>query len=192
MSIRAGSTQTTWAAYTAAALFVVSLARFLVIPLLGLAANSPIIAELNGLLPAAAHLLLLPVVAALVAPTWARAAGYGWLVIDIATDVMALNGVADTLYLPLRYGGHVSAAVWIATASWEATGGLRAVGLLLALDLGLYSFVAPWVSLVALYPSLLLLVLWFVLVGRHIAQTGELASGTGGVDIDRAQQPSHM
>jgi hypothetical protein len=191
MSPRASSTQATWAAYAAAALFVVSLARFFVIPLLGLATNSPIVAELNGLLPAAAHVLLFPVVAALVAPTWARAAGFGWLVIDIATDVMALNGVADTLYLPLRYGGHVSAAVWIATASWLATGGLRAVGLLLALDLGLYSFVAPWVSLVALYPSLLLLVLWFVLVGHHIAHAAELADGAAGVHVDRARQPTH-
>jgi hypothetical protein len=191
MSTRASSTQASWAAYAAAALFVVSLARFFVIPLLGLATNSPVVAELNGLLPAAAHLLLFPVVAALVAPTWARAAGYGWLVIDIATDVMALNGVADTLYLPLRYGGHVSAAVWIATASWQTTSGQRAVGLLLALDLALYSFVAPWVSVAALYPSLLLLVLWFVLVGRHIAYAGELAAAAAGMQVDRAQQPSH-
>jgi|SRR5579859_194093 len=99
---------------------------------------------------------------------------------------MALNGVADTLYLPLRYGGHLSAAVWIATASWQATRALRAVGLLLALDLGLYSFVAPWVSIVALYPSLLLLVLWFVLVGRYIADAGEHPAGATGTHVDRA------
>src|SRR5437660_8314006 len=96
-------------AYVAAVLFAVSLARFFFIPRLGLPADSPIVAQLNGgLLPVAAHLLLFPVVAALPAPPWARAAGYGWLVIDIATDIMALNGVASTIYLPMKYGGHVS------------------------------------------------------------------------------------
>jgi hypothetical protein len=64
----------------------------------------------------------------------------------------------------------LSAAVWIVTASWQTTSWLRAVGLLLALDLGLYSFVAPWVSITALYPSLLLLVPWFVLVAPHRAR----------------------
>jgi hypothetical protein len=76
------------AAYGAAVLFTVSLARFFFIPGLGLPPNSLIVAELNGgLLPVAAHLLLFPVVAALPAPPWARAVGYGWLTINI----MALN-----------------------------------------------------------------------------------------------------
>src|SRR6266567_220686 len=52
--------------------------------------------ELNGLLAVAPHLLLFPVVAALPAPRWAKAAGYGWLVIDISTDIMGLNGVPQT------------------------------------------------------------------------------------------------
>src|SRR5690349_1069647 len=86
------------AAYGAAVLFVVSLARFFFIPRLGLAADSLIVAELNGgLLPVAAHLILFPVVAALPASPWARAAGYGWLVIDITTDIMALQKVVDTV-----------------------------------------------------------------------------------------------
>lgn len=161
-----------YAAYAAAVLFVFSLARFFFIPRLGLPADSPIVAELNGgLLPVAAHLLLFPVVAALPAPPWARAAGYGWLVIDIVTDIMALNGVPDTIYLPMRYGGHVSAALWIATASWRGRGALRIVGLLLALILGGYSFV-PNGPIWLLIPSGPLLPLWFALVGRFIARWG--------------------
>src|SRR5947209_3984479 len=131
-----------YAAYTAAAVFAVSLARFFFIPLLGLPAGSPVVIQLNGgLLPVMAHLLLFPVVSALPARPWAKAAGYGWLVIDIATDIMALNGVADTIYLPMRYGGHVSAALWIAMSSWEAKGATRIVGWLLALVLGGFSFI---------------------------------------------------
>ncbi|MCA1730926.1 MAG: hypothetical protein LC751_16470 [Actinobacteria bacterium] len=49
---------------------------------------------------------------------------------------MALNGVPITIFLPMSYGGHVSAAVWAAVASWRARDATRVVGLLLALDLG--------------------------------------------------------
>jgi hypothetical protein len=156
-------------AYVAAVLFVVSLARFFVIPLLRLPADSPIVAELNGgLLPVAAHMLLFPIVAALPTPGWAKAAGYSWLVIDMTTDIMALNGVPTTIYLAMRYGGHVSAALWIATASWQAKGAVRIVGLLLALILGGYSFIAPLpgVPMYVLYPTLVLIPFWLVLVGR--------------------------
>ena len=34
--------------------------------------------------------------------------------IDIATDSMQLKGVDKSIYLSLRYGGHISAALWIA------------------------------------------------------------------------------
>jgi len=124
------------------------------------------------LLPVAAHLILFPVVAALPAPPWARAAGYGWLVIDITTDVMALQGVADTLYLPMRYGGHVSAAVWIAAASWQAKGATRIVGLLLALILGGYSLI-PHGPLGILILSWPLLPLWFALIRYVLARSVE-------------------
>ncbi len=47
-------------------------------------------------------------------------------------------------YLSLRYGGHISAALWIASASWQAIGTARIVGWLLAFDLAIYSFIAWW------------------------------------------------
>lgn len=162
-----------YATYGAAILFAVSLARFYFIPRLGLPANSLLLAELNaGLLPIAAHLLLFPLVAALPAPQWARAAGYGWLTIDMATDIMALNSVPDTTYLPMRYGGHIAAALWIATASRQAKGALRIVGLLLALNLGGYSLI-PHASYLLLIPTGVLLPLWFALAGRRLAQQRE-------------------
>lgn len=160
---------TAYASYGAAALFALSLARFYFIPRLGLPANSLLLAELNaGIVPIAAHLLLFPLVAALAAPAWARAAGYGWLVIDMVSDVMALNGVADSTYLPLRYGGHVAAALWIAAASWQAGGALRAVGLLLAVNLGGYS-ILPHASYLLLIPTGFLLPIWFALAGCRLA-----------------------
>jgi hypothetical protein len=119
------------------------------------------------LLAIAPHVLLFPVVAALPAPSWAKAAGFGWLVIDITQDIMALHGVAPSIYLPIRYGGHVSAALWIAFASWQSRGWIRLTGLLLALDLGSFSFVVHG-SFLLLSPTFILLPLWFLLVGRFI------------------------
>lgn len=121
------------------------------------------------MLAIAPHILLYPVVASLPAPSWARAAGYGWLVIDISQDIMALHGVPASIYLPLRYGGHVAAALWMATSSSRANASTKVVGLLLALDLGGFSFVRGG-SFLLLSPSYILLPLWFVLVGNLIGR----------------------
>src|SRR5947209_6396028 len=160
------------AAYAAAVLFAIHLITYFIAPLRdATTTSSPIVAELLALLAVAEHLLVFPVVAALPAPRWVKAAGYGWLVIDIATDIMQLNGTPKTTYLPMRYGGHISAALWIASASWQLKGGIRITGLLLALDLAVYSFIAfiPF-TFVILVPSLLLLPLWFTLSGRLLAE----------------------
>ena len=135
--------------------------------------NSLPLAEFDALLAVAEHLLLFPIVAALPAPRWGKAAGYGWLVVDMATDIMQLNGVPALIYLTLRYGGHISSALWAASASWQARGALRVVGLLYALDLTMFSFMAfvP-LSFVVLLPSLVLLPLWLVLIGRLLARHG--------------------
>jgi hypothetical protein len=108
-------------------------------------------------------------------PPWGRAAGYGWLVVDMATDIMALNGVAKPTFIAMRYGGHLSAALWIALTSLQAKGATRIIGLLLALDLGGYSFVAPFdpTHFVGLLPSFVLLPLWLVLVGRLLHRGDE-------------------
>ena len=151
-------------AYAAAGLFILAFARFFLLPPEG---NGNWLVALLGVAP---HLLLFPIVAALAAPLWAQAAGWGWLVIDMTSDILALNGVPVTIFLPLRYGGHVAAALWIAAASWQARGGVRVVGVLLALDLGGYSFVAPFVPMAVLFPVGVLLPIWLVLVGRTFAQ----------------------
>jgi hypothetical protein len=161
-------------AYIAAALFAVRLLSFFVPDIRdATAANSPLLGELNALLGIAPHLLLFAVVAALPAPEWARAAGYGWLVVDIATDIMDLNGVPYSIYITLKYGGHISAALWIAVVSWRTSGAMRIVGLLLALDLFSFSFIASFTQFLPLLPALVLLPLWFALGGRLLGQVAE-------------------
>jgi len=164
-----------YAAYAAAILFAIHLVTYFIPAIRDATTTSSLfMAELLALLSVAEHLLLFPVVAALPAPRWARYAGYGWLVIDMATDIMQLNGAPKSTYLTLRYGGHISATLWIASASWQLKGVLRIIGWLLALDLVVYSFIAfiPF-TFVVLIPSLVLLPLWFVLAGRLLARGSE-------------------
>jgi hypothetical protein len=160
------------AAYGAALLFAIHLVTYFIPAIRDVTTRSSVFgAEALALLAVAEHLILLPVIAALPAPGWARAVGYGWLVLDIATDIMQLNGVDKLTYLGLRYGANVAAAIWIASASWQGKGAMRVIGVIAALDIALYSFIAfiPFTFLV-LVPSLVLLPLWLVLVGRRIAR----------------------
>jgi hypothetical protein len=155
-------------AYVVAFLFAVHLVTYLIPAMRDATTGSaPLVAEFLALLAVAEHLLLFPVIEALPAPRWAKYAGYGWLVIDMATDIMQLGGVEKTTYLSMRYGGHISAALWIASASWQARSAMRVTGLLLALDLAIYSFIAfiP-LTFVILLPSLVLLPLWLVFAGN--------------------------
>ena len=111
------------------------------------------------------HLTLLLIIAQLPSPAWARATGYGWIVLDVLAGILAINAIPHDLVWPVRLSGHVLAGVWLVTTSalsrrWP----IRLVGAITGLDLGLYSFVATHVPLAALYPSGVLLVVWLVLV----------------------------
>lgn len=167
------------ASYSATFLFAIHLVTYFIPALRDVTTSSSMIgAEALALLAVAEHLILLPVIAALPAPPWARAVGYGWLVLDMATDIMQLNGVLKVTYLALRYGANVAAALWIASASWQAKGAIRVIGVIVALDLAVYSFIAfiPFTFLLLL-PSLVLLPLWFWLVGRSLAQRNGYQQG---------------
>ena len=147
------------AAYVAAGLYVALFVAFAVTP------PTSLIGPFIGVL---LHLVLFPAVAALPAAPWARAGGYGWLILDITSNVMTINGIEDQTTTALRLGGHVVAALWIALAAMQASRAIRYVGLPLALALGLYSLVAPWVPMTAFLPFALLLIAWLVLVGRSL------------------------
>jgi hypothetical protein len=187
------SQRTAIAAYGAALLFAIHLVTYFIPSIRDVTTSSSVIgAEALALLAVAEHLILFPVITALPAPRWARAAGYGWLVLDIATDIMQLNGVAKLTYLSLRYGANIAAALWIASASWQGKGAIRVIGVIVALDLALYSFIAfiPLTFLV-LVPSLVLLPLWFVPVGRLIAQGDEHKPGHVSMQFEQAP-PDHL
>jgi hypothetical protein len=162
---------TSLAAYAAAGCFIALFVLF------GIAPTSPIV----PILGVTAHVLLFPLVAALPAASWAKAGGYGWLVVDVASNVMGLNGVDEPTTSALRLGGHIVAALWIASVSVEAKEVARIVGLPLALLLAAYSIIAPWVPMWILYPAFLLLPVWLVLAGRALMRPISISQPQSGL-----------
>jgi len=163
------------AGYCATATFIVLAVMFAaVLPAVG---PHPPVALLMavGIDAIAFHLLLFPVIAALPAPSWAKAAGSGWLVVDIATNVMAINGVADATATALRLGGHIAAVTWVAAAAHSARGWTRIVGYVLAAFLGSYSFWGQYEPQPAFAPALLLMTAWVALCAWRLRKgEGEL------------------
>jgi hypothetical protein len=94
-------------------------------------------------------------------------------VLSTTTDVLQLADTPKSISLPIRLAVNLLAALWIAVASWRMGGATRVIGLIVAIDTALYSAVAlltPFAFVVTL-PALVLLPLWFWLVGRQLAQT---------------------
>lgn len=122
----------------------------------------------GAVLGAFSHLVLLPVVAVLPAPAWARPAGYAWIGIDVMLNVASLNGADPSLIASLRLGGHVSAATWMALAAWHMSGVVRAIGVFLGALLLLHAFASPWLAVWAIFIPFLLVPVWLALVGRYL------------------------
>lgn len=118
------------------------------------------------------HLAMFMLVAKLSAPAWAKAAGYGWLLLDVMVAILTLNNVAYSIYFPIRLGGHIFAGTWITLASLSATRAMRIVGVITGVWLGAYSFVSPFVSPKALGPDSVLVLVWLAIIAwryRHTA-----------------------
>jgi len=79
------------------------------------------------------HLLMLPAVAALPAPDWAKAAGFAWMLADVVLDGAAFVGLPNGTGDSLRQGVHVLSAVWVLAAGWTGGVGLAVVGTLLGI-----------------------------------------------------------
>jgi hypothetical protein len=86
------------------------------------------------------HLLMLPAVAALPAPEWARMAGYMWMLFDVILDTADMLDIQLDISR-LRSGVHVVAAVWLVAGGWQngltlgTIGTLHAAGFLVRLAL---------------------------------------------------------
>jgi hypothetical protein len=160
------------AAYAGAAMFVVLIVLF---SMLGADQPSTLMLITMGAVGAASHLVLLPVVAAMPAPEWARAAGYGWLVIDTMLNVAAVNGLDPNLAGALRLGGHASSALWMATAAQHSKGAVRAIGWPLAVVLMFHAFGARWLPAWVIFPPFVTIPVWLVFIGRSLQRDSRSA-----------------
>ncbi|HTK78770.1 MAG TPA: hypothetical protein VL371_26160 [Gemmataceae bacterium] len=158
-------------AYAAAACFVVGMATAVAVtPTAAFPPPPSLVVQTVAF--TAWHLLLLPVVAAVDAPAWAKGSGYAWIAIDNVIGFWSYFGTGQDLVIPSRWGVHIAAATWIAGASMSARGAVRAVGMLAAGLLVLVSFAGPFVGQARAFQTLgapsLAMIVWVWLVGRSL------------------------
>ena len=110
------------------------------------------------------HLSIFLLVAKLEAPEWAKAAGYGWLILDVTSGVMTMGNVAHDIAYFERYGGHIFAGIWFVTVSLPGSRAVRITGVLAGSLLFLYSFVTRFVPPVALSATSPLILIWLGLL----------------------------
>lgn len=128
------------------------------------------------------HLAILLLIARLDAPQWAKAAGYGWIILDVLSGILSINGVAYDVTWPVRLGGHVLAGVWLVMVSlYSGRRVVQVTGVLTGVWLGGYSFLAPHVPEYVIAPTSLLIVVWFIslaVVHRHDPSGSDALTGT--------------
>ena len=154
-------------AFTGAALFVALIVAFSTMD-----PNHPstLTILLIGMVGVTSHLVLLPVVAALPAPGWVRAAGYAWIAIDVMLNVATINGADPVMVSALRLGGHVPAGLWIVAAAQEAGGAVAALGIPLGVVLAIHAIASPWIPAWVLFIPFVTIPVWLTIVGRHFAR----------------------
>ena len=119
------------------------------------------------------HLAMFGLVAKLDAPDWAKAAGYGWLFLDVTTGIMTLNNVPMSTAIYVRLGGHIFGGIWLIVASLSGSRAMRFVGFIAGLWLIAYSFVSPFVPIKALGPQALLVLIWLAIVSWRYGASNE-------------------
>jgi hypothetical protein len=129
------------------------------------------------------HLAMLFLISRMDAPLWAKAAGFGWITVDVLAGALLINEVPAELADPIRLGGHILAGLWIVTAALvHRVAAVRILGAVTGTWLGGYTFVAPFVPAGLLGPAAGLLIVWLILlaaVSRPADQTpGQPATTT--------------
>lgn len=111
------------------------------------------------------HLAMLFLISRMDAPEWGKAAGFGWITIDVVAGAMLINEVPAEIATPVRLGGHILAGVWIMTASLlTSQQSIRVVGVILGFCLSAYTFVGNVLPEGFLSPTGLLMIVWLGLL----------------------------
>ncbi|MGW4109840.1 hypothetical protein ACWEFJ_03070 [Actinosynnema sp. NPDC004786] len=133
------------------------------------------------------HLSILFLVPRLDAAPWARAAGYGWVALDVLAGILMINDVEHDTAWAVRLGGHVLAGVWIVAASLVSRAWpVRVVGVVTGTWLAAYSFVGTVLPESFLRPAGILILVWFALLAVFHRATGEGPVATGPAAVGTA------
>jgi len=166
-------------AYAAAAFFVASMAVIFTMGLPEFEGSPPLSINLFTMFALTFHLAMLPVIAALPAPAWAKASGFTWVVADNMLVMLTYYGDGSGIVQPLRMGVHLATATWIFGASWNQTGVFRWVGSLVVIAMGGVSLIGPFLSgdaaVQASGPGALLLIIWTIMAGNRLGKSDAIA-----------------
>jgi hypothetical protein len=110
------------------------------------------------------HLATFLLVAKLPAPEWARAAGYGWLLLDITAGALNINRVPHAVADYVRLGGHIFGGIWIIVASLQGSPMVMLTGLPAGSFLFGYTFASPFLRPVWLSPASIFVLLWLLTI----------------------------
>ncbi|MFE9750171.1 hypothetical protein ACFYOT_35120 [Saccharothrix saharensis] len=111
------------------------------------------------------HLSILFLVSRLEAAPWAKAAGYGWVALDVLAGILMINDIQYDTAWAIRLGGHVLAGVWIVSSSLVSRAmPVTVVGVVTGLWLAAYSFVGNVLPETYLRPAGILILVWFALL----------------------------
>ena len=125
------------------------------------------------------HLAVFMLGAKLPAPEWARAAGYGWLLLDVMTGVLALNHVPPSISMYVRLSGHIFAGIWVMTSSLSGSRSMKYVGIVTGAWISSYTFFSPFVSMKILGPDSVLFLVWLVTIALQPVPRVREASQSG-------------
>ncbi|MET8114410.1 hypothetical protein [Streptomyces prasinus] len=111
------------------------------------------------------HLSILFLISRMDAPQWARAAGTGWVILDVLTGVLVIHGLPTEITWPVRLAAHLLAGIWIVTASliarWRP---IQVVGTLAGSWLALYTLGSAVLPQPLLGPASILTIVWLGLL----------------------------
>jgi hypothetical protein len=110
------------------------------------------------------HLAMFLLVFKLPAPEWARAAGYGWLLLDVTAGALVINHVPRAIAGNVRLGGHIFAGIWFVMASLQGSPAAKLAGLPAGLLLFAYTFASPFLPTIWLSPASVFVLAWLGII----------------------------
>lgn len=165
-------------AYIAAAFFVGTMVIAIGVGLPEFDGAPPLSVSLFTLFGLIFHLAMLPVIAALPAPSWAKTSGFAWVVVDNMLVLLSFYSAGEEIVTPLRMGVHLATATWIFGTSISHEGALRWVGFLVVIAMAGVSLIGPFLGdavVQASGPGALLLIVWIVMAGNRLGNSNAVA-----------------